>query len=125
MLRSQLFRGDAKLEAAAVSHPAHIVPGARGDHVRKIQLALNRLDNAGLDPDGIYGQGTANAVLAFKQKRRIINRSYQSEADNIVGIMTMASLDAEMAASESDDDGVPAVSLSQGDSCDVEASAKN
>jgi peptidoglycan hydrolase-like protein with peptidoglycan-binding domain len=117
MLKSQLFRGDAKLEAAAVSNPAHIVPGARGDHVRKIQLALKRLGNAGLDLDGSYGQGTANAVLAFKQKRGIINRSYQTEADNIVGTMTMVALDAEMAASEGSDEGVPFVSLSPGGVC--------
>lgn len=116
-LKSQLLRGDAKLEAAAVSSPAHIVPGATGDHVRKIQLALKQLDNAGLDPDGIYGQGTANAVLAFKQKRAIINRSYQTQADNIVGVMTMAALDAELAASEGSDDGVPLVSRSPGGAC--------
>lgn len=124
MLTSQLFRGDAKLEAAAVSPSAHIMLGAKGDHVRKIQLALNRLDNAGLNPDADYGQRTANAVLAYKQKRQIINRSYQSEADNIVGIMTMASLDAEMAASEGADDGVPFVSRSRDGSCDERAQAK-
>ena len=124
MLKSQLFRGDAKLEAAAASPLAHIVPGARGDHVRKIQLALNQLDNAGLDPDGIYGQATANAVLAFKQKRGIINRSYQTEADNIVGIMTMAALDDEMAASEGSQDEVPFVGMSRDGTCEVEQGAK-
>ena len=124
-LKSRLFRGDAKLEAAAVSNPAHIVPGATGDHVRKIQRALNLLDNAGLDPDGIYGQGTADAVLAYKQKREIINRSYQTQADNIVGVMTMAALDAEMAASEGSADGVPALSRSRFGACDeIPAEAK-
>ena len=43
-LQSKLFRGDPKLEAAAVSNPAHIVPGAIGDHVRKIQKALITCD---------------------------------------------------------------------------------
>ena len=95
-LQSQLFHGDAKLEAAAVSDPAHIAPGATGAHVRKIQLALNRLDRAGLTVDDIYGQRTANAVLSFKQKRGLINRSYQSRADNIVGKMTIAALDQEL-----------------------------
>jgi peptidoglycan hydrolase-like protein with peptidoglycan-binding domain len=118
-LKSQLFRGDAKLEAAAVSHPAHIEPGARGDHVRKIQLALNRLDDAGLDTDGIYGRGTADAVLAYKQKRGIINRSYQTQADNIVGMMTIAALDTEMAASEGPTGGVPIVSRSPNGACAV------
>jgi peptidoglycan hydrolase-like protein with peptidoglycan-binding domain len=99
-LQSQLFRGDPQLEAAAVSDAAHITQGAAGDHVRKIQLALIRLDGAAIDADGIYGPVTAAAVLAYKQKRNIINRSYQTQADNIVGIMTMAALDQEMLQKE-------------------------
>jgi hypothetical protein len=99
-LESQFFRGDPKLQAAAVSDPAHIVLGASGEHVRKIQLALIQLDGAAIDPDGKYGPMTGNAVLAYKQKRKIINRSYQTQADNIVGRMTMASLDQEMLAKE-------------------------
>jgi hypothetical protein len=39
-LRSKLFQGNAKLEAAAVSNPAHIKPRASGADVAKIQLAL-------------------------------------------------------------------------------------
>jgi peptidoglycan hydrolase-like protein with peptidoglycan-binding domain len=89
-----------RLEAAAVSDPAHIVPGATGSHVRKIQTALFVLDDAAI-ADGelrrtFYGPSTADAVLAYKQKRNIINRSYQTQADNIVGKMTIASLDDEM-----------------------------
>jgi peptidoglycan hydrolase-like protein with peptidoglycan-binding domain len=99
-LQSRLFRGDAKLEAAAVSDSAHVTPGATGDHVAKIQFALMRLDEAPLVQDGVYGPQTAAAVQAYKSKRNIINRSYQSQADNIVGIMTMASLDREMLEQE-------------------------
>ena len=95
-LQSKLFRGDPKLEAAAVSDPAHITLGASGPHVQKIQTALILLDGAAISTDAIYGSSTASAVLAYKQKRNIINRSYQTQADNIVGKMTMASLDAEM-----------------------------
>jgi peptidoglycan hydrolase-like protein with peptidoglycan-binding domain len=95
-LRSPLFQGDAKLDAAAVSDPAHITPGARGDHVRKIQLALIQLDSANIDADGSYGPKTAAAVLAYKQKRGIINRSYQTQADNITGKMTLAAMDEEL-----------------------------
>jgi hypothetical protein len=87
-LKSRLFRGDSKLEAAAVSDPAHITIGAKGDHV----LVL----------DGAYGHETAAAVLAYEQKRDIINRIYQTKADNIVGKMTMAALDDEMKKKESD-----------------------
>jgi peptidoglycan hydrolase-like protein with peptidoglycan-binding domain len=99
-LQSQLFRGDPKLEAAAVSDPAHIVRGATGDHVRKIQLALIWLDGAAIAPDSVYGPATAAAVLAYKQKRNVINRSYETKADNIVGKMTMAALDTEMLGEE-------------------------
>jgi peptidoglycan hydrolase-like protein with peptidoglycan-binding domain len=100
-LRSKLFRGDPKLEAAAVSDPAHIVPGSAGPHVGKIQQALIKLDGAAIVVDSVYGPATAAAVLAYKQKRNIINTARQTKADNIVGKMTMASLDAEMLATES------------------------
>jgi peptidoglycan hydrolase-like protein with peptidoglycan-binding domain len=106
-LRSKLFRGDPKLEAAALSDPAHILPGSAGPHVGKIQQALIKLDGATIAVDSIYGPATAAAVLAYKQKRNIINTARQTNADNIVGKMTMASLDAEMLASESPpDDGI-------------------
>jgi peptidoglycan hydrolase-like protein with peptidoglycan-binding domain len=123
-LNSQLFRGDARLEAAAVSNPAHIAPGARGEHVRKIQRALNLLENAGLEPDGTYGQATADAVLAYKEERGIINQSYETQADNIVGIMTMTALDADMAANEGSANGVPLVSRSPIGACDEQAPAE-
>jgi peptidoglycan hydrolase-like protein with peptidoglycan-binding domain len=99
-LQSKLFSGDAKLEAAAVSDPAHILPGSTGPHVAKIQRALILLDDAKNSEDSVYGPATAAAVLAYKQKRNIINRSYQTKADNIVGKMTIASLDGEMLATE-------------------------
>lgn len=95
-LRSRLFAGDSKLEAAAVSDAAHIMRGAVGDHVRKIQVALIRLDGAQLEADGQFGPRTEAAVLAFKRERDIVNRSYQSQADAIVGKMTMVALDDEM-----------------------------
>ncbi len=95
-LRSTLFAGDAKLLAAATSDPAHILSGAQGPHVSKIQQALNTLDKAGLILDGKFGPRTAAAVLAYKRARQIINRSYQSAPDAIVGKMTVAAMDAEL-----------------------------
>jgi peptidoglycan hydrolase-like protein with peptidoglycan-binding domain len=99
-LSSSFFRGDAKLEACLVSDPAHVTPGATGDHVRKIQLALHLLNESRIDASELaarrYGPTTAAAVLAYKRKRQIINFSYQTTADNIVGKMTIASLDKEM-----------------------------
>lgn len=97
-LQSKLFRGDQKLEAAAVSDPAHIVQGARGPHVAKIQQALIQLDGAAITPDGAYGRGTAAAVSAFKSKRKILN--FAGKIDDIVGKKTMAALDIEMLTKE-------------------------
>ena len=75
---------------------AHIAQGASGEHVSKIQLALNLIDHANLKTDGIYGPATAAAVLKYKQARGIINRSYQQAADNIVGKMTIDRLDKDL-----------------------------
>jgi hypothetical protein len=102
LLKSQLLSGDPKLEAAALSDPAHIAPGARGTHVAKIQSALILLNNAALIADGVYGQATADAVLAYKRRRHIINPAYQTQADNIVGKMTIASLDRELLSKEAE-----------------------
>jgi peptidoglycan hydrolase-like protein with peptidoglycan-binding domain len=95
-LKSRLFQGDQKLEQAAKVHQAHIAMGASGDHVKKIQYAVSRLNGEPLEQDGKYGPLTSAAVLAYKKKRNIINSSYQSQADDIVGVMTVASLDAEI-----------------------------
>jgi hypothetical protein len=100
-LQSQLFQGDGQLEAAATIDRGHILPGASGPQVKKIQLALSLLDDAKISPHealfGLYGATTARSVLEYKRKRKIINYSYQSTADDIVGKMTMSSLDGEMA----------------------------
>ena len=99
-LQSDFFSGDPKLEACLIQDSAHITPGAVGDHVAKIQVALTTLDNSDIDDGELttdtYGPSTAAAVLAFKKKRNIINPSYQSQADNIVGKMTIAALDREI-----------------------------
>jgi hypothetical protein len=47
-----------------------------------------------------YGSSTAEAVLAYKAARNIVNKSYQSVPDDIVGIMTIARMDQEMVAME-------------------------
>ncbi len=103
-LSSNLFAGDPRLEACAVSNPDHVTPGSIGPHVRKIQAAVMTLDGADIDEAELdaasYGPSTAAAVLAYKTKRDIVNRSYQTQADNIVGIMTIKALDDELVASE-------------------------
>jgi len=103
-LKSKLFRNVKELEAAAVSNPAHIVPGAIGGHVALIQQALVALDGACIAATELeterYGPSTAQAVLNYKKMRRIINFTYQQTADNIVGKMTMEALDQGMARLE-------------------------
>lgn len=103
-LESRLFSGQKRFEDCLISDPAHIVPGDKGDHVTAIQIALQFLDQVRISEGelaaGSYGPSTVAAVLAYKKRRGIINRSYQSTADNIVGKMTIASLDAEMVAVE-------------------------
>lgn len=99
-LASSLFKRNAKLLACAREHPAHVTIGAVGEHVAKIQFALFAIDRLSIDRTELvkqrYGKSTAAAVLAYKRRRGIINRSYQATADNIVGKMTIASLDKEM-----------------------------
>jgi len=104
-LQSDFFQGDSRLEACLVNDSAHVTKGMSGDFVGKIQAALLSLDD-GQDIDegevsnSTYGPSTAAAVLDFKRKRSIINFSYQTKADDIVGKMTIAALDAEMVKKE-------------------------
>lgn len=106
LLISKLFTTpteDSKLEACLVSDAAHITPGAQGEHVKKIQTALNQLsrgpgrENFNLEIDGLYGPKTSAAVKAYKDNpsRRIL-QPWQTSADNIVGKRTIKSLDDEM-----------------------------
>jgi peptidoglycan hydrolase-like protein with peptidoglycan-binding domain len=95
-LTSILFKNCKELQACATRNSAHVTPGARGEHVARIQKALNLLEKAGLDQDGIYGPATASAVLTYKRKRNIINPGYQTAPDNIVGIKTVTAMDREL-----------------------------
>ncbi|ACK52798.1 hypothetical protein Msil_3917 [Methylocella silvestris BL2] len=99
-LRSQLFRADARLQGCLVEDRWHVTPGCAGDYVQRIQVALMQLADSRIDAGELtvkrYGASTAAAVLSFKQDRDIVNRAYQSQADDIVGKMTIAALDDEM-----------------------------
>lgn len=98
-LFSELFSGCSELEDCLVRDSAHLVVGTKGYHVRLVQVALVRLGFGGIDGaeylQGLYGHTTADAVLRYKTSRKIINFSYQSKPDNIVGKMTIARLDQE------------------------------
>jgi hypothetical protein len=120
VLQSQFFSGDPRLEACAVQDSAHIFQGDVGEHVSKVQAALFLIDDSVIDRGELsakkYGPSTAAAVLAFKQERNIINRSYQTQADDIVGKMTIAELDKELAELENPpSDGVGCMITDNGD----------
>ena len=104
LLQSKLFRGDPKLEACLLHDRAHVLRGAVGNHVGKIQAALFTIDGLVIEPSELvakrFGISTEAAVLAFKKKRHIINHTYQTTEDNIVGRMTIAALDREMLSRE-------------------------
>jgi hypothetical protein len=99
-LKSELFRGDPRLEKTLHSDPHHVVLGDRGEFVSKIQFAVLTLGGGRIGPGELqaqrYGPDTARAVLAYKTLRQIINRAYQRTPDNIVGKMTIRALDNEM-----------------------------
>ena|SRR2546422_8322853 len=99
-LKSRIFKGDSIFEACLVRDSAHITPGARGDHVAKIQAVIMFLDDTKISEDELkakyYGPSTATAVRNYKKKRKIINTSYQTQADDIVGKMTIRALDDEL-----------------------------
>jgi hypothetical protein len=99
-LQSKLFADDPRLQACLELDSAHVLTGAVGTHVSKIQAALLTLDGAKIAETELanlqYGPSTARAVLEYKQKREIINRSYQDQADDIVGKMTIDRMDKEL-----------------------------
>jgi diketogulonate reductase-like aldo/keto reductase len=99
-LRSKHFKDNPKLQACLISHAAHVTLGASGEHVARIQHAVITIEGCAIDTvelqARLYGQSTADAVLRYKSRRGVINRTYQNKADNIVGKMTIASLDEDM-----------------------------
>jgi hypothetical protein len=109
-LKSDLLSGDTRLEACLVDDADHLTQGVQGDFVGKVQAALIFLDGLRIDVQELdaqtYGPSTAAAVLKFKQKRKIINFSYQDHEDDIVGKMTIKALDDEMTIAEKTPDNV-------------------
>ena len=62
-LLSKLFRDDPALQACLISDANHVVPGAQGEHVGKIQHALVALGAGVISAreisDTLYGETTA------------------------------------------------------------------
>jgi len=105
-LKSITFSDDKRLQACLVDDSAHLTLNVHGDFVGKVQAALIYLDNLTIDQKELdtqtYGRSTADAVLAYKRKRKIVNHSYQTHEDEIVGKMTIKSLDDEMLKAEAE-----------------------
>ena len=103
-LRSDLFRGDPRLERCLFHDSAHVLKGHRGDFVSKIQYAVLVLAGGTIRGSEVssmlYGEDTARLVKKYKVNRKIINYTYQQSADDIVGKMTIRALDSEMFAIE-------------------------
>ncbi len=103
-LVSQLFRSNQRLQRCLIEDSAHVTLGSRGVHVSLIQYAVLRLEGGEIEgseiTEKLYGPTTADVVLAYKTFRGIINPAYQVSADNIVGRMTIATLDKEMLLAE-------------------------
>ncbi len=101
-LVSNLFKDNARLQACLTDDRAHLTQGATGEHVHLVQVALMDIDGLTIDDEELgtsrYGRSTASSVLSYKRKRKIINKAYQRTEDDIVGKMTIASLDKEMRA---------------------------
>jgi hypothetical protein len=83
----------------------HIAHGQRGEHVRRVQVALSRIKDAERDlgiPDfsvnGIYDPRFALAVEAYKRARDI--RNTKDRIDDIVGVKTIKSLDKDLRPSK-------------------------
>jgi hypothetical protein len=102
--QSELFKGDKKLIACALYPSAHILlttPNMRGDHIGKIQTALQTLiPDHSIDQKELterrFGLSTEDAVGDYKRRRKIINYSYQTSPDKIVGQITIKALDFEL-----------------------------
>jgi hypothetical protein len=103
-LKSRHFSGEQRLQACLVQDSAHVKPGDRGSYVLKIQQAVVVLTGEAIPISELqqmtYGTGTAAAVLSYKRQNAIVNYSYQTSADDIVGKMTIQALDEGMAGFE-------------------------
>lgn len=88
-LRSARFAGDPVLEACVLGTHRMMAP-ERGRAVLKVQSALIDLGFSvgAAGADGIFGDGTGGAVVAFKVREGLV------PSDPVVGVGTMGRLDA-------------------------------
>ncbi len=93
---------DPALVACLDRDSSHVGPDDNGNHVTKIQVALETVDAANLALEkGTYGPSTVTAVKKYKDspKRRLLQPG-QQKADAFVGKRTIRSLDEDMFKAE-------------------------
>ena len=87
-LQSRLFKDDRKLQNCLERDEWHVVPGARGDHVGRIQRALITLGAGVIDfrelTDKRYGETTASTVLRFKGPPRNITHARTARCGRLI-----------------------------------------
>jgi hypothetical protein len=101
-LRSELLRGNLRLQQCAQFDPQHVRPGdPPSEHVRLIQEALRQVFGADIPAtETNYGDATTKAVVAFKTDRKIFTRGTVGAIDPVVGINTIRTLDALLKAED-------------------------
>ena len=83
--------------------------GDRGDNVRQVQTCLNRVINAGLATDGVFGPLTHAAVVNFQRSRGL-------NPDGLVGPLTWAALSSACTGTNEQSMGnFQGISLREGD----------
>lgn len=91
---------NAELRAAGID-PENNVPtlrrGSRGELVKSVQEYLNDEIGAGLEPDGIFGAKTEEAVKEFQRKHGLT-------ADGVIGPKTWAAMGGAPGKAEMPDD---------------------
>ena len=76
---------EGKEETAAPAASGTMRQGDRGENVKQLQAKLKELGLYSLKTDGVYGRGTAQAVLEYQQKNGL-------KADGIAGPKTLAKI---------------------------------
>lgn len=129
MLRSALFRDQERLQKAAVNHAYHVMKGDQGSYVARIQCFLlycgifEEVDSIFVEENSgfkegfqeefnndYFGEWTEVMTLLYKVERDIVDRSRQTLADAIVGVMTIRRMDTEQIGIEAN---VPPVETRQ------------
>lgn len=93
LLAILMFVGIFAVNVSAKSYST-VKKGSKGEDVKTLQTMLNKVDDAGLTVDGIFGSGTQKAVKNFQKANNLT-------VDGIVGSKTWAALEKKYNSSKS------------------------